>query len=185
MIFWLTLSTSAYANTIYAPAPSAAYPSPSYGQSNIQPNTYPTPDYFYNQSFTPSAAPFHHPSTSSPPTSEAAFGHCPPGHPLPPSTSSSRQNSVAASSTHTRTSSGSSSTSPLHALLQRMTAIDAARASAYMGAYRTLADALVGPDVILELGCAGLERLGLKAGVAARILMEVRKEAEAEARAAF
>lgn len=85
MIIWLTLSTSAYANTIYAPAPSAAYPSPSYGQSNIQPNTYPTPDYFYNQSFTPSAAPFHHPSTSSsPPTSEAAFGHCPPGHPLPP-----------------------------------------------------------------------------------------------------
>jgi hypothetical protein len=67
--------------------------------------------------------------------------------------------------------------SPLSTLLDRMSSIDPTRGSAYRSAYGVLEDSLVGPDVIIELGCMGLERLGLKAGVAARILMEVKREA--------
>ena len=149
-------------------------PMPSYDDfSNFN---YTTSDYLLPTSFNASPASsvsFGQPSTSAPsPMSEAAFQSALVQSPALPSPVFSAPQPLVPTSIQR---------SPLHALLTRMVAIDPARAPAYQSAYAVLADNLVGPDVVVELGCLGLERLGLKAGVAARILMEVKREALEEA----
>ena len=147
---------------------------PSYDDfSNLN---YTTSDYLLPTSFNASPASsvsFGQPSTSAPsPMSEAAFQSALVHSPTLPSPVFSVPQPLVPTSIQR---------SPLHALLTRMVVIDPARAPAYQSAYAVLADNLVGPDVVVELGCLGLERLGLKAGVAARILMEVKRDALEEA----
>ncbi|KAK4702669.1 hypothetical protein P7C70_g3552, partial [Phenoliferia sp. Uapishka_3] len=157
---------------------------PSFTDSNNPNHT--TSDFLFDPAFTPSAASSvshpHHSAAASSPVSDAAwypssnvsapshisrgfFDRASPGfqvHSVQPALPPLGQPAAKAS--------------PLHALLSRMITVDPGRGAAYGRAYTIMSDHLVGPDVIVELGCAGLERLGIKAGVAARILMEVKRE---------
>lgn len=56
-----------------------------------------------------------------------------------------------------------------------MVGVDPSRKEDYADSRVVLENECVGPDVIEELGIDRLEKLGVKVGVAARMVMELRK----------